>query len=120
MNIHLNEDYNKKYKKLKKIGAGNFTDVYEAKLINCFNKNDKRAIKIIKLEDIRLNLENENECENVDKEINKRINKLKNEINNMIICGNNNENSVRYYESYQNEEEFVIVMELCHTNLSKF
>jgi serine/threonine protein kinase len=38
----------------------------------------------------------------------------------MKICGNNNENSVRYYESYQNEKEFAIIMELCHTNLSKF
>jgi len=115
MNIHLNEDYNNKYKKLKKIGAGIFTDVYEAKIID---KNEKRAIKTIKLEDMRLNLDNE--CEDVDQEINERINKLKNEIENMIICGNNNENSVKYYESYQNEKEFAIIMELCHINLSKF
>ena len=115
MNLHLNEDYNKKYKNLKKIGAGNFTDVYETKIIN---ENEKRAMKIIKLEDMRLNLDDE--FEDADQEINERINKLKNEIENMKICGNNNENSVRYYESYQNEKEFAIIMELCHTNLSKF
>ena len=37
----------------------------------------------------------------------------------MIICSTNNDNSVKYYESYKNEDESVIVMELCYDNLNK-
>ena len=43
-----------------------------------------------------------------------------NEIKNMEICGENNENSVKYYESYQTEKEFAIVLELCDESLSSF
>ena len=47
------------------------------------------------------------------------INKLKNEIKFMEICGENNENSVKYYESYETEDEFVIIMELCDKSLTQ-
>ena len=47
-------------------------------------------------------------------------NKIKSEINNMIICGTNNENSVKYYESYEDEKELLIVMEKYDMNLRTF
>ena len=109
-NIHLNENYLNKYNKIKKIGIGNFTEVWEAE--NKENK-EKRAIKIIKLDDIRLEAK-----VNPDEEIQGIIEDLKNEINNMIICEENNINSVKYYEAFQTENEFVIVLELCEGSLS--
>jgi len=38
---------------------------------------------------------------------------------NMKICSNNNINSVKCYEYFNNKDNFVIIMELCDTNLSK-
>ena len=38
----------------------------------------------------------------------------------MKKCGENNENIVKYYESYQTENEFAIVLELCDFSLTKF
>ena len=113
-NKHFKDDYKNKYKTIKKIGVGNNTDVYLAE--NLQNK-EKRAIKIIKLEDIRLQLENSEEGNELLKSI---INNLKNEIKNMEIIGNNHENSVKYYESFETENEFAIVMEYCEENLLKF
>ena len=37
----------------------------------------------------------------------------------MKLCGENNINSIKYYESFQNENEFVIVLELCDYGLNK-
>jgi len=37
----------------------------------------------------------------------------------MKICSNNNNNSVKCYEYFHNKDNFVIIMELCDTNLSK-
>ena len=38
----------------------------------------------------------------------------------MKICNENNENSVKYYETFENEEKFSIVMELCDESLTQF
>ena len=43
-----------------------------------------------------------------------------NEIENMKICSENNDNSVKYYESFETENEFAIVLELCDESLTKF
>ncbi len=112
MNTIINGDYKSKYEKVKKFGVSNFTEIWEAKLKD---RNEYRAIKIIKLEDIKLNLENSQSIG-----IEEYKNKIKNEINNIIICGKNNENSVKYYESFENEKEFSIVMEKCDMNLRTF
>ena len=37
----------------------------------------------------------------------------------MKLCSKNNDNSVKCYEYFQNKDKFVIIMELCDTNLSK-
>ena len=41
------------------------------------------------------------------------------EYNNMEICSKNNKNSVKCYEYFHNDKNFVIVMELCDKNLSQ-
>ena len=38
----------------------------------------------------------------------------------MKICGENNDNSIKYYESFETNDEFVIVMELADYDLLKF
>ena len=117
MNSHHKEDFRSKYKLIKKIGVGNFTDVYSAESKN----KELRAIKIIRLGDIKLELEEEIlSKEEINNKFNDFIKDLKYEIENMKICGENNENSVKYYESFETDEEFVIVMELADENLVKF
>ena len=39
------------------------------------------------------------------------------EVTNMRICAKNNINSIKCYEYFHNEDTFVIIMELCDTNL---
>ena len=117
MKTHFKEDYKNKYKIIERIGLGNYTEVYKA--INK-NTNEVRAIKIIKLRDIKQELEEENSNEEVNKKLKEYINRLINEIKNMIICAENNINSVKYYESYETENEFAFVLELCNENLTKF
>ena len=111
----INQDYNKKYELEKtRIGFGIYTEVYKAK-----NKVTKelRAIKIIKLDAIKYELEKEGETTQGLKDY---IDNIKNEIENMKICAENNENSVKYYESFQTKNEIAIVLELCDDCLSKF
>ena len=114
---HFKEDVKNKYTLKQKIGTGNYTDVHKAE-----NKKNKemRAIKIIKLEDIRLDLKDNYTEENIEEEINKYIEDIKNEIDKMKICGENNENSIKFYESFETDDEFAIVMELADENLMKF
>ena len=108
MDYHLNEDYSKIYKNLKLIGTGEFTNVYRAE-----NKNKElRAIKIFKLEEIKIQIKKDNSSD-----INEIINNIKNEIQNMKICEENNINSIKCYEIFQTENEFAIILELCNKSL---
>ena len=117
MNSHHKEDYRNKYRLIKKIGVGNFTDVYKAEN----EKKELRAVKIINLGDIKLELEEEFFTdEQVNEKFNEYIKNLKFEIENMKVCAENNENSVKFYESFETDEEFVLVMELADEDLVKF
>ena len=73
MKTHFKEDYKNKYKIIERIGLGNYTEVYKA--INK-NTNEVRAIKIIKLRDIKQELEEENSNEEVNKKLKEYINRL--------------------------------------------
>ena len=114
---HFKEDVKNKYILMQKIGTGNYTYVHKAE--NKMNK-EIRAIKIINLKDIRLDLEDKYTDEDVKEQLNKFIEDIKNEINIMKICGENNENSIKFYESFETDDEFAIVMELANENLMKF
>ena len=117
MNFHFKEDYKKKFNNLKKIGTGNYTEIFQSE--NKIN-HELRAIKVIKLDDIKRELEEEYSTEEVNKIIKDYINILMKEIDNMITCGDNNKNSIKFYESFETENELAIVMELCDINLNKF
>ena len=99
------EDYKKYYELGDKIGKGAFGSVYKAK-----NKNsgEEFAIKVIDIDN------NNEDAEN-------GIKGLINELRNMSICSNDNKNdySVKLYEYFRYEKEFVIVMELCDDNLER-
>ena len=47
------------------------------------------------------------------------INGFITEFENMKICSNNNNNSVKCYEYFNNDNNFTIIMELCDMNLSQ-
>lgn len=115
MNINVYEDYTNKYELLKIIGRGMCTEVYQAE-----NKKTKelRAIKIIKLSEIREELKKDILTDNVDKELLYYINRIKNEVQNMKKCSDNNDNSLKIYECFHTNDEFVIVLELCDSNLT--
>ena len=97
------EDYNKYYEIGKRIGKGHFGSVYKGK-----NRNSDQlvAIKVI-------DIENNNE------EAGNDIKSIINELNNMKICSDDNNYSIKFYEYFKYEKEFVIVMELCDDNLFK-
>ena len=116
-NITKSQNYRDKYYDLKKIGEGGFGEIYKAKVKNT---NQFRALKIINKNLIKKSIkENCLKEEEVEEEYKTYINYFMNEIDNMKICSkyNTNINSVKFYEYYDTEEEFVIVMELCDDNL---
>ena len=112
---HLNKDYKNKYKIIKKLGKGEYTEVYKVENINT---KELRAMKIIKLEDIRQKLENGNIVNDVNQTIKYIISDIKNEIKNMKICGEKNINSIKFYEAFETENELIIVLELCDYSLT--
>ena len=101
------------------IGFGGFGVVYKAK-----NKNigKTRAIKVINKQTIKSTLNSKyiGQSEKIEKDYKKIIEKFKTEVNCMKLCGRNNPNSVKFYRNFETENEFVIVMELCDSNLMNY
>ena len=56
----------------------------------------------------------------IEEKLKNYIKDLMKEIDISRICEKNNENSVKYYESFETNNEFVIVMEHYDEHLSKF
>ena len=108
----------KNYKDLydieKKIGTGSFGKVFKAKIKD---KEEYVAIKIIDKEKMKENLREQYLTEDIMNEYNKIEKCLNREVDYMKKCSINNINSIKVYNTYNNEEEFVIVMELCDENL---
>ena len=98
------------------LGMGAFGVVYKAKLKN--NENELRAIKLIDLDKIREGLIYFQE-DNLEEKMELFIDGFIKEYDNMKICSENNDNSVKCYEYFINEKYFIIIMELCDTNLLK-
>ena len=106
------------YEIQERLGKGGFGSVYKAK---SKTTNEYRAIKLIDLLDIRQKIEQAININDVEAAFKKSKKDISSELNNMKICSNSNKNeySVGYYESYETEKEFAIVMELCDGNLLK-
>jgi len=115
----INENYRNYYEIGERIGKGGFGEVKKVKLKN--SKDDYRALKIIDLKDIREKINENILIEDPEASFEKNMKDIKNELQNMRICSNNNqnENSVKYFEYFESEDEFAIVMELCDDNLLK-
>ncbi len=117
MDKNINEDLQRYYNINQLIGKGSFGKVYIAEKKNT---NEKRAIKIFQLRDIKENLKQQfftNEItDEINDEFNIYIDSIINEIENMKIC--ENKYSVKFYEAFKTENILAVVMELCDNNLS--
>ena len=114
MDERTKKNYKEYYEVLNPIERGAFEIVYKGKEKG---KDELRAIKVINLQKIKENLMNEYGTE-LKKQLELCINGFMTEFENMKICSLNNENSVKCYEYFNNEDNFTIIMELCDTNLS--
>jgi surface protein len=105
----IKEDYKKYYEiQGKRIGKGSFGEVFKVK---DKETNEIKALKIIEIDTDY----------NDEKEIEDGIKSIINELKGMKICSNEKRNkySVRFYEYFRYENQFVIIMELCDNNLQK-
>ena len=116
-----NEDFKKRYELGKKIGGGGFGTVYE---VIDRKRGEKRAAKIIYKEIIIDSFITNNDYKVPTEEEKKSLfNDLYIEVEIMKkVEGKNkdNKNTVKYYESFETENEFVIIMELCDTDLLQY
>ncbi len=106
----------KNFDNIEPIGNCHYGFVYKGKLKN---KNELRAIKVMDLDKIRSSFINLYDEEEVEGHIKSCIDGFIQEYENMKICSENNMNSVKCYEYFQNENYFVIIMELCDSNLDQ-
>ena len=117
MEERAKKNHEENYEMIKVIDYGAFGIVYKGKERE---KDELRAIKVIDLQKITDNLINQYGDENLKEHLELCINGFKTEFENMKLCSESCENSVKCYEYFNNEDIFVIIMELCDTNLSKF
>ena len=101
MKERKHEDYTKYYEIISLIGNGYYSEVYKGKEKIT---NEFRAIKIMDLYKMK-----------IFNEFEKNINRYKNEYENT----KNNINSVKCYEYFIDDYNFVVVMELCDGSLSQ-
>ena len=113
MNKRSSHDYTKYYNNFVEIGSGALTIVYKGREKKT---NELRAIKVIKLDKLKESIFAYG-IEDPEKKIEEYIDGYINECENMKICSNIN--SVKYYEYFYDRNNFVIIMELCDSNLLK-
>ena len=112
------------YNIIEKIGESDFAVVYKGinKDINqTFENNKFRAIKIYDKNKIRNHIKKKKFKIPNEEDLKPYIDGFINEINNMkIIEDKKNVNVVKFFEYFHNNDEFSIVMELCHENFLSF
>ena len=115
----MSQNFRDYYDLGEKIGEGGFGVVYKAKVKGT---NEQRAIKLVDKNTIKDNISKQSFREPTQKELDFYYSCLKNEVKNMqMMEGDNgeNENTVKFEKYFENENEFVIIMELCDDNLWK-
>ena len=115
-------DYNKKFRDFELdeekdlIKDNVYTSVYKAKLKDCYIENV--AVKKIKKDQLKEDIkENLVVNEINDEDFKEEIKKFNRELDIMQKCYC--ENSVKIYDYFDKENEFIIIMELCDNNLFK-
>ena len=114
------EDFREIYEIGEKWGEGGYGIIYKAKLKL---SGKLRAIKIFDINRIRDDYMKEHFIKPTYEQIKPYIENFYNEMRKMkIIEGKNryNQNAVKVYDHYENENEFVIIMELCDDNLLNY
>jgi len=114
MEERTKQSFEEYYEIIKVIGMGGYGCVYKGR-----DKKTKelRAIKVMDKEKIEENLSSQYETEEIKEQLKLCIDGFKEEFEIMKICSNNNNNSVKCYEYFNNENNFAIIMELCDQNL---
>ena len=104
----VKKSYKEYYEPIEIIGTGGYGYVYKGR-----DKKTKelRAIKVMNIEKIEENLSSKYEREEIKDQLKLCIEGFKEEFEIMKICSNNNNNSVKCYEYFNNENNFVIIME---------
>ena len=115
MNDRKEENYKEYYEINEIIYKGTYSTIYKGKDKKL---NELRAIKIKDLNIIKNELLKKYNKSEINEKIKDYINDLIFEYEKMKECSYNNINSVKYYEYFYNENEFIIIMELCDDNLS--
>ena len=113
----IKRDFRNYYDIIKEIGQGAYGQVY---CLKHKKNNQKRAIKLISKSKIIEDFKREKLQEPTEEDIKPYIESLYREIENMqIVEGKNKENkyTVKFYEYFETDIEFGIVMELCDDNL---
>ena len=127
-NVYFNHSFFNREKKSiqnfkieKKIGNGTFGPIYEIKIRI---GHEKRALQIIEKELIKDNFMQDNFRDPTNEELDNYINNIFiNKIDYMIDTINKedkNNNSVKYYEYFEMNDQLRIVMELCDDNLLNY
>ena len=109
--------YNDKYefKIIKPIKENIYTSVYEAKIMNKSFKGNVAVKKIFKDKIKEEMIFVKCKAEITEEDFRPEIEKFNKEIQNMQKCSC--ENSVKIYDYYDTEKEFIIIMELCDETL---
>ena len=113
------EDYKKYYEKGEHLGDGGFGSIYAGK---DKKSKEEKAIKIMDKSRVREYLRSHGNTSSIDRDLHSYINAFTNEAKNMeILLGEkkDNKNAVILDECFENDEEFVIIMEKCDNNLNK-
>ena len=115
-------DYNKKFRDFELdeekdlIKDNVYTSVYKAKLKDCYIENV--AVKKIKKDQLKEDIKENLVVDEINEEdFKEEIKKFNRELDIMQKCYC--ENSVKIYDYFDKENEFIIIMELCDNNLFK-
>lgn len=111
------QDYKIYYEILNVIGKGAYGCVYKGKEKST---GHLRAIKVVEFDDIKQNLLMQYEVTELEEHFKACLDSLIKEYEIMdLISKKVNDNTVKCFEYFKTDENFVIIMELCDKNLSK-